>query len=50
MKPQNEDPQATQPQWFDPFPEPQTIPAGWDTSTFVTLPLAEALEDESAES
>ena len=25
---------------FDPFPEPQTIPAGWDTSTILSAPMA----------
>ena len=24
---------------FDPFPEPQTIPAGWDTSTLLSTPI-----------
>jgi hypothetical protein len=22
------------PEWYDPFPEPQTIPSGWDLSEF----------------
>ena len=25
---------------YNPFPEPQTIPAGWDTSTFYATPVA----------
>ena len=25
---------------FDPFPEPQTIPAGWDTSAILSAPIA----------
>lgn len=24
---------------FDPFPEPQTIPAGWDTSMLLSAPI-----------
>jgi hypothetical protein len=36
---------------FDPFPEPQTIPSGWDTSGFFSAPApASAMEeDDSAE-
>ena len=34
---------------FDPFPEPQTIPAGWDTSTLLSAPItASAQETEGA--
>lgn len=22
------------PEWYDPFPEPQTVPSGWDLSEF----------------
>ncbi len=25
---------------YNPFPEPQTIPSGWDTSTFYATPVA----------
>jgi hypothetical protein len=37
---------------FDPFPEPQTIPAGWDTSAllFAPKPDSEQQVDDSAES
>lgn len=45
---------------YNPFPEPQTIPAGWDTSVFLSAPepfdLAQGRsvfateEDDSAES
>jgi hypothetical protein len=37
---------------FDPFPEPQTIPAGWDTSTILSTPIPASAQDadDSAES
>ena len=31
---------------FDPFPEPQTIPAGWDLSGLTTTPAADSDMDE----
>jgi hypothetical protein len=33
---------------YNPFPEPQTIPSGWDTSTFFSSPqpaFAEQVDD-----
>ena len=52
MNTQNENMDVVQSHCFDPFPEPQTIPAGWDTSAFdVTSVAASANEaDASAES
>jgi len=37
---------------FDPFPEPQTIPAGWDTSAFYATSAENSVTetDASAES
>ena len=37
---------------YNPFPEPQTIPSGWDTSAFYATPVAESAKetDVSAES
>ena len=37
---------------YNPFPEPQTIPAGWDTSVFSSVPQPDSAteEDDSAES
>jgi len=37
---------------FDPFPEPQTIPAGWDTSTILSAPVSASTQqaEDSAES
>jgi hypothetical protein len=37
---------------YNPFPEPQTIPAGWDTSVFASAAETDSSmeEDDSAES
>ena len=37
---------------YNPFPEPQTIPAGWDYSALMSTPQADSVmdEDEEAES
>jgi hypothetical protein len=37
---------------YNPFPEPQTIPAGWDTSVFASAPKNDSASeaDDSAES
>lgn len=37
---------------YNPFPEPQTIPAGWDMSEFTSAPQVDSVVDEhdSAES
>jgi uncharacterized protein YbdZ (MbtH family) len=36
---------------YNPFPEPQTIPSGWDTSGFfASQPASTEEPDESAES
>ena len=48
QKNQNNDQDVAQSQYFDPFPEPQTIPAGWDTSTLLSPPIpasAQTVED-----
>jgi hypothetical protein len=29
-------PEELYPEWHEPFPEPQTIPTGWDVSEIVT--------------
>jgi hypothetical protein len=36
-----------QPEWRDPFCEPQTIPAGWDLSAML-IPPAPEVGDEAA--
>lgn len=33
---------AVQTSAYDPFPQPQTIPAGWDTSGFFSKPHADS--------
>lgn len=52
MNTQNENMDTVQSHCFDPFPEPQTIPSGWDTSTFYATPEADSAKeaDASAES
>ncbi len=49
---QNNDQDPSQSQYFDPFPEPQTIPAGWDTSTLLSTPITASAQqsDDSTES
>jgi hypothetical protein len=32
---------------YNPFPEPQTIPAGWDLSEFTSVPQADSVMDEA---
>jgi hypothetical protein len=31
---------------YNPFPEPQTIPAGWDTGVFFSTPQTDSVMDE----
>jgi hypothetical protein len=52
MNTQDENRDFVQSQYFDPFPEPQTIPSGWDTSGFFSAPRADTVtaSDDSAES
>ncbi len=33
------------PEWLDPFPEPQTIPGGWNLDSLVQAPAAQAAEE-----
>ena len=37
---------------YNPFPEPQTIPAGWDFAALTSMPEVDSVmdEDDSAES
>jgi hypothetical protein len=52
MNPQDENQDTVQSSAYNPFPEPQTIPSGWDLSGLVTNPEADSVLDEadSAES
>ncbi len=40
---------TTQYEERDPFPEPQTIPSGWDMSTFLSAPNPIGLNDSDEE-
>ena len=44
MNTQDEDRDVFQSQYFDPFPQPQTIPLGWDLSGLFPTLLPESLE------
>ena len=48
----NEDRDVFENSAYNPFPEPQTIPSGWDTSGFFSTPQTVSVmdEDESTES
>ena len=46
MNTQNEDRDVFQSHCFDPFPEPQTIPAGWDMSTLLSTTETDSVMDE----
>ena len=44
MTTQNEERDVFQTHCFEPFPEPQTIPSGWDTSTFLSTPATDPVQ------
>ncbi|MBI3176155.1 MAG: hypothetical protein HYZ25_20725 [Chloroflexi bacterium] len=49
MTTQNEERDVFATHCFDPFPEPQTIPAGWDTSVFsATSQSTSAMEEDDS--
>ena len=48
MSTSNEDQAVADNSAYNPFPEPQTIPAGWDTSTFFSSPEVDSVMDEEA--
>ena len=39
MNPENEERDVMQQHCFESFPEPQTIPSGWDTSAILSAPI-----------
>jgi hypothetical protein len=41
----HDDPESIMPEWHEPFPEPQTIPSGWDLSELLALPAHGLVED-----
>jgi uncharacterized protein YbdZ (MbtH family) len=46
MNPQNEDQDIAQNSAYNPFPEPQTIPAGWDMSGLTASETDSAVDEE----
>lgn len=48
MTTQNEDRDVFQTHCFEPFPEPQTIPSGWDTSGFFSTPQTDSVPDSDS--
>ena len=52
MNTQDENRDAAYNSAYNPFPEPQTIPSGWDTSMFASAPQNDPASeaDDSAES
>ena len=52
MNTYQEDQDVTDNSAYNPFPEPQTIPSGWDTSEFFTMSQidSDVNEDDSTES
>lgn len=51
MTTQDDDRDVSQSQYFDPFPQPQTIPAGWDLSALFPAPQSDSDQqvEDSAE-
>jgi hypothetical protein len=52
MNTQDENQEIVRSSAYNPFPEPQTIPSGWDTSVLSSAPETDSVteEDDSAES
>ncbi|HEX5837948.1 MAG TPA: hypothetical protein VFY26_08955 [Anaerolineales bacterium] len=48
MNTQDESQDTVQTTAYNPFPEPQTIPSGWDLSELTATPDADSDKDESA--
>ncbi len=46
MNTDNEDQEVIDNSAYNPFPEPQTIPSGWDTSSFSFQPQVDSDVDE----
>jgi hypothetical protein len=44
MNPEDEDRDVFQSHCFDPFPQPQTIPAGWDTDAILTASVHDSVQ------
>lgn len=50
MNTPNEDRDVIDNSAYNPFPEPQTIPSGWDTSGFFSTPQTDSVMGEEDES
>ncbi|HET7145036.1 MAG TPA: hypothetical protein VFI68_13540 [Anaerolineales bacterium] len=52
MTTQDENSDTIQNSAYNPFPEPQTIPSGWDTSALLSAPKIDSVSEagDSAES
>lgn len=48
MTTQNEDQDVFRTHGFDPFPEPQTIPSGWDVSGLLSAPEPDFATDSDS--
>ena len=48
MDTQDDNRDVFQSQYFDPFPQPQTIPAGWDLSGLFPAPQSDSATNEIA--
>lgn len=46
MSTQNENQDVTPTHWFDPFPEPHTLPSGWDLSGLFSDPQPASVTEE----
>jgi hypothetical protein len=49
MNTPNEETNTVENTAYNPFPEPQTIPSGWDLSGMFSAPETEALADKDSE-
>jgi len=50
MTTQNEEKDFVQADWLDPFPEPHTIPSGWDFSGLFPAPQTDDVVDPESKS
>ena len=50
MNTPNENQDTVQTAAYNPFPEPQTIPSGWDTSEFLSTPQPTSVEQSNGPS
>ena len=46
--PSYDDKENVMPEWHEPFPEPQTIPSGWDLSEILSASLSDEMDSTDA--